>query len=67
MARTVSMDAARKDLAELVNMVRYAGQSVVISRRGRPVAMLAPVNLPEVHPVVASAMGARPRVSAQND
>ncbi|MGH7859700.1 MAG: type II toxin-antitoxin system Phd/YefM family antitoxin [Candidatus Binatia bacterium] len=42
MAKSVSIVEARRDLGRLADEVRRTGQAVVLTRRGRPVARLAP-------------------------
>ena len=39
----ISADDARKNFAELLNEVRYQGKQFVITRRGKPLAKLAPL------------------------
>jgi len=42
MARTVSIVAARRELGRLADEVRRTGQPVILTRRGRAVARIAP-------------------------
>lgn len=42
-AETVTISEARDGFAELVDAVRFTRQSKIITRHGRPVAVLAPV------------------------
>src|SRR5437870_8139203 len=53
MAKSISIVDARRDLGRIADEVRRTGQAVVLTRRGRPVARLAP------HPP-SSAKPARP-------
>lgn len=39
----VSVSEARQDFAELVNRVAYRGERVLVSRRGRPIAAIVPI------------------------
>ncbi len=41
------MPVAREQLADLVNRVAYAGETVFLTRRGRRMAALVPVALAE--------------------
>ncbi len=43
MSITVSAEAARKDLADLVNRVAYGAESVILTRRGQEIAALVSV------------------------
>jgi prevent-host-death family protein len=38
-----SVSEARQDFAELVNRAAYRGERIVVSRRGRPVAAIVPI------------------------
>ena len=42
MAKSISIVDARRDLGRIADEVRRTGQAVVLTRRGRPVARLAP-------------------------
>jgi len=53
MVKSISIVDARRDLGRIADEVRRTGQAVVLTRRGRPVARLAP-HLP------SSAKPARP-------
>lgn len=44
--KTASVAEAKARLSELIGEVTHAGQSVVITKRGRPVAKLVPVDAP---------------------
>lgn len=49
MAKSVSIVEARRDLGRLADEVRRTGQAVMLTRRGRPIARLAPnSNVPPV-------------------
>lgn len=39
----VSVSEARQDFAELVNRAAYRGERVLVSRRGRPIAAIVPI------------------------
>lgn len=41
-ARSVSVAEAKKHLSDLLGRVKYGGETVVITRRGRPMAQLVP-------------------------
>lgn len=41
-ARSVGVAEAKKGLSDLLGRVAYGGETVVITRRGRPMAMLVP-------------------------
>ncbi|MEV5748921.1 type II toxin-antitoxin system Phd/YefM family antitoxin [Actinoallomurus sp. NPDC052308] len=43
MTREVPVTQARADLAELVNRVGYTGERIVLTRHGKPLAALVPV------------------------
>ncbi|MEV0405554.1 type II toxin-antitoxin system Phd/YefM family antitoxin [Actinoallomurus sp. NPDC050550] len=43
MTREVPVTQARAELAELVNRVGYTGERIVLTRHGRPLAALVPV------------------------
>lgn len=40
---TVSVAEAKKSLSELLSRVAYRGESIVIAKRGKPMARLVPV------------------------
>ena len=42
----VSVAEARRRLSELLGRVRYGGETVVITRRGKPMAKLVPLDDP---------------------
>jgi prevent-host-death family protein len=42
-SREVSVAEAKRSLSELLSRVVYRGESIVIAKRGRPVARLVPV------------------------
>lgn len=44
MTDTVTLSDARDSLGDLVNRAAYAGERVVIERRGKPAAVLVPVS-----------------------
>jgi prevent-host-death family protein len=41
---SVPVTEARRQIAELVNRVAYAGERIVLTKHGKPVAMLVPVS-----------------------
>lgn len=43
MTKPLSVSEARDKLAEVIGQVQYGGERVTISRRGKPVAVVAPV------------------------
>jgi len=45
--KSVSVAAAKTHLSELLGRVAYGGETVVITRRGRPMAKLVPAELNE--------------------
>ena len=46
---TVSMAEAKKRLSELVGRVAFGGEQIVITKRGKPMAKLAPVGQESKH------------------
>lgn len=42
--RTITLEDARAKLGELVDRARLAGESTVITRYGKPAAMLVPIS-----------------------
>jgi prevent-host-death family protein len=44
--KTTTVAQAKARLSELIGQVAHAGQSVLITRRGRPMAKLVPVDAP---------------------
>jgi prevent-host-death family protein len=42
-SQQLSVSEARQDFAELVNRAAYRGERIVVSRRGRPVAAIVPI------------------------
>lgn len=44
--KTTTVADAKARLSELIGQVAHAGQSVLITRRGRPMAKLVPVDAP---------------------
>jgi prevent-host-death family protein len=44
--KTTTVAQAKARLSELIGQVAHAGQSVLITRRGRPIAKLVPVDAP---------------------
>jgi len=53
MAKSISIVDARRDLGRIADEVRRTGQAVVLTRRGRPVARLAPHPPSSAKPVSA--------------
>lgn len=47
MARTISIEEARKHLGEMVEAVRLRGDSYIITRKGKPSAALVPLEILE--------------------
>ena len=43
MTKPLSVSEARDKLTEVIGQVQYGGERVTISRRGKPVAVVAPV------------------------
>lgn len=41
--KTINVAEAKKHLSELLGRVAYGGEQIVITRRGKPMARLAPV------------------------
>lgn len=44
MATTVSTSKARVDFAEMINLVAYRGERVVLDRHGKPIAAIIPID-----------------------
>jgi len=44
MATTVSTSKARIDFAEMINLVAYRGERVVLDRHGKPIAAIIPID-----------------------
>jgi prevent-host-death family protein len=40
----IGVSQARESFAELVNRAAYGGERVLVSRRGRPIAAIVPIN-----------------------
>ena len=53
----VSVAEAKQNLSELLGRVAFAGETVTISKRGKPMAKLVPVSTPETAPRLADAQG----------
>ena|SRR6185436_12098770 len=53
----VSVAEAKQHLSELLGRVAFAGETVTISKRGKPMAKLVPVSTPETAPRLADAQG----------
>jgi prevent-host-death family protein len=53
----VSVAEAKQHLSELLGRVAFAGETVTISKRGKPMAKLVPVSTPESAPRLADAQG----------
>jgi prevent-host-death family protein len=53
--RTLSVGEAKAGLSEILGAVAYRGDSFVIAKRGRPMALLVPVS--ETRPHLADAHG----------
>ncbi|TFI30180.1 type II toxin-antitoxin system prevent-host-death family antitoxin [Streptomyces sp. 4R-3d] len=45
-SKEVGIEDARKTLGDLANEVRYTGASVILTRNGKPVARIAPLEPP---------------------
>ena len=45
----VNVAEAKKSLSELLGRVAYGQETIVISKRGRPMARLVPVEIPKPH------------------
>ncbi|MGK3105336.1 type II toxin-antitoxin system Phd/YefM family antitoxin [Streptomyces sp. WAC05858] len=43
MSKEVGIEQARKTLGDLVNEVRYSGADITLTRNGKPVARIAPL------------------------
>ena len=50
---TVSVAEAKQHLSELLGRVAFAGETVTISKRGKPMAKLVPVDTPDTAPRLA--------------
>lgn len=46
--QTLSVTEAARGFSDLVNRVRYRGESAVLTKNGRPVARLVPVEPPPI-------------------
>lgn len=44
MATTFSTSKARIDFAEMINLVAYRGERVVLDRHGKPIAAIIPID-----------------------
>ena len=53
----VSVAEAKRRLSELLGRVRYGGETVVITRRGKPMAKLVPLDDPSAAPRLADVPG----------
>ena len=54
--KTATVAEAKAQLSELIGEVAHAGRSVLITKRGRPMAKLVPVDMP-VRPHLAKVKG----------
>jgi prevent-host-death family protein len=54
---TVSVAEAKQHLSELLGRVAFAGETVTIAKRGKPMAKLVPVSTPDIAPRLADAQG----------
>jgi prevent-host-death family protein len=53
----INVAEAKKKLADLLGRVAYGKETIIITRRGRPMAKLAPVGEPDVDHHLAKARG----------
>ncbi len=51
--KTISVAEAKKHLSELLGRVAYGGEQIVITKRGKPLAVLAPATEESKHLVEA--------------
>lgn len=49
-ARAINVADAKREFSELLGRVAYGGETVLITRRGRPMAKLVPVDLEPIAP-----------------
>jgi len=56
-AESVNVAEAKKRLSDLLGRVAYGGESVLITRRGRPMARLVPPEPPEAGESLAGVRG----------
>jgi len=54
---TVNVADAKRYFADLLGRVAYGGETIIITRRGKPMARLIPVDLDTAAPHVADAQG----------
>lgn len=54
--RAVSVAEAKRSLSELLSRVAYRGESIVIAKRGKPLARLVPI-APQGRPSLADVRG----------
>ena len=56
-AESVNVAEAKRRLSDLLGRVAYGGESVLITRRGRPMARLVPLEPPEAGESLAGVRG----------
>jgi prevent-host-death family protein len=56
-AESVNVAEAKKRLSDLLGRVAYGGETVLITRRGRPMARLVPPDMPEAGDGLAGVRG----------
>jgi prevent-host-death family protein len=54
---TINVADAKRHFADLLGRVAYGGETITITRRGKPMARLVPVNTDTAAPHVADAQG----------
>jgi prevent-host-death family protein len=59
MAKTTSINVAeaKRHLADLLGRVAYGGETITITRRGKPMARLVPIDMEATAPHVADVQG----------
>ena len=54
---TINVADAKRHFADLLGRVAYGGETITITRRGKPMARLVPVDVDTAAPHVADAQG----------
>ena len=54
---TINVEDAKRYFADLLGRVAYGGETIIITRRGKPMARLVPVDVDTAAPHVATAQG----------
>ena len=54
---TINVADAKRHFADLLGRVAYGGETIIITRRGKPIARLGPVDSDTAAPHIADAQG----------